>query len=65
MNIFWSYRAVGDATRMTWKQDFHMKPTAPVDDVAMTNRINTNSAVQMTIIKDRIEEIALKEKQTS
>ncbi|MEV6848451.1 SRPBCC family protein [Actinoplanes sp. NPDC051411] len=65
MNIFWSYRDTGDGTRMTWKQDFHMKPAAPVDDAAMTNRINTNSAVQMKVIKDRIEQIALKEKQSS
>lgn len=61
MNIFWDYQVVGGSTRMIWVQDFHMKPTAPVDDAAMADRINANSAIQMKIIKERIEEIARKE----
>src|SRR4051812_5572052 len=32
MNIHWAYREEPGGTRMTWTQDFHMKPTAPVDD---------------------------------
>jgi aromatase len=55
MNIFWSYSEENGSTKMTWIQDFHMKPTAPVDDAAMVERINTNSVIQMKIIKDKIE----------
>ncbi|MBV8932673.1 MAG: SRPBCC family protein [Kutzneria sp.] len=58
MNIHWTYREEDGGTRMTWIQDFHMKPTAPVDDEAMTNRINTNSPVQMAVIKDKVESAA-------
>jgi aromatase len=61
MNIFWSYRVAGPSTRLTWVQDFHMKPSAPVDDAAMTDRINTNSAIQMKVIKEQIEDLARKE----
>ena len=43
---------------MTWTQDFAMKPTAPVDNAAMTERINTNSVIQLAVIKDRVERIA-------
>jgi aromatase len=36
-------------------QDFRMKPQAPVNDAQMTERINTNSPVQMATIKQKIE----------
>jgi aromatase len=56
MQIFWEYEDLGlDGTRMRWEQKFHMRPTAPVDDLQMRDRINTNTVVQMARIKDRIE----------
>ena len=55
MRIRWCYDDGPEGTRMTWVQDFAMKPTAPVDDAAMTARINTNSRVQTAVIEERIE----------
>jgi aromatase len=58
MRIYWRYDEVPEGTRMTWVQDFAMRPTAPVDDKQMTERINTNSRIQLAFIRDRIERIA-------
>lgn len=58
MNIHWSYREDGDGIRLAWVQDFQMRPTAPVDDAGMTARINTNSAVQLDVIRAKIEQRA-------
>ncbi|MFG1811401.1 SRPBCC family protein [Streptomyces sp. NPDC049040] len=58
MEIFWSYHEVPGGTRMRWVQDFAMKPEAPVDDAGMTARINANSAVQLELIRDKIEQRA-------
>lgn len=55
MNIRWEYRTVGAGVEMRWLQDFQMKPTAPVDDDAMAERINRNTPVQMARIKSLIE----------
>ena len=55
MDIRWEYRVVGDAVEMRWLQDFALKPTAPVDDAAMTEQINRNTPVQMERIKHLIE----------
>ncbi|RKR92297.1 aromatase [Micromonospora pisi] len=55
MRIYWRYDEVPGGTRMTWVQDFAMKPTAPVNNAQMTERINTNSRIQLNIIRDRIE----------
>ncbi len=55
MNIEWTYEPAGTGTRMRWVQEFHMKPDAPVNDEQMTQRINTNSAVQMRVIKEKVE----------
>ncbi|PSK63597.1 putative polyketide cyclase [Micromonospora sp. MH33] len=55
MRIHWRYDEILGGTRMTWVQDFAMKPTAPVDNAGMTERINTNSKVQLAVIKERIE----------
>jgi aromatase len=55
MRIHWRYDEIPDGTRMTWVQDFAMKPTAPVDNAGMTERINTNSKIQLAVIKERIE----------
>ena len=55
MRIHWRYEEIPGGTRMTWTQDFAMKPTAPVDNAGMTDRINTNSAIQLAVIKEKIE----------
>ena len=56
MNIEWRYEAVEGGTRMQWRQDFHMKPQAPLNDAQMTERINANTRVQMRIIKEKLEQ---------
>ncbi|GGJ30773.1 SRPBCC family protein [Streptomyces brasiliensis] len=58
MNIRWDYEEVPAGTRMVWTQDFQMKPDAPVDDDWMTDNINKNSKVQMSLIRDKIEKAA-------
>lgn len=58
MRIRWDYTEVPEGTRMTWLQDFAMRPDAPLDDAAMTARINTNSRIQLDVIRDRIETLA-------
>ncbi|GAA3435170.1 SRPBCC family protein [Kutzneria kofuensis] len=55
MDIEWTYREEGDGTRMRWVQDFAMRPDAPVDDAAMTERINRNTRIQMDVIARKIE----------
>ncbi|MEH0843975.1 SRPBCC family protein [Micromonospora sp. CPCC 205711] len=55
MRIHWRYDREPGGTRMTWVQDFAMKPSAPVDNAGMTERINANSRVQLAVIKERIE----------
>ncbi|WP_042372850.1 SRPBCC family protein [Streptacidiphilus neutrinimicus] len=55
MNITWHYRELAAGTTMRWVQDFAMKPTAPVDDLAMTDLINRNSRVQMDVIRAKVE----------
>ncbi|MFY1678898.1 MULTISPECIES: SRPBCC family protein [unclassified Streptomyces] len=58
MNIVWTYEETSAGVRMHWRQDFAMKPDAPVDDAGMTEIINRNSPVQLALIRDRIEEAA-------
>ncbi|WP_328612809.1 SRPBCC family protein [Amycolatopsis sp. NBC_00355] len=58
MWIYWEYFAVPGGTRMRWVQDFEMKPQAPVGDGAMQDRLNTNTPVQMLLIKDKVEAAA-------
>jgi len=55
MNIRWEYRPVDGGVEMRWIQDFHLKPTAPVDDAGMTDRINQRTPVEMARIKRLIE----------
>jgi aromatase len=45
-------------TRMRWVQDFRMRPDAPIDTAAMTERINANTATQMGVIRCKIEDRA-------
>jgi aromatase len=58
MNIAWDYVQQPDGVRMRWVQDFHMKPDAPVDDAAMTERLNRNTVIQMNLIKEKVEAAA-------
>ncbi|MFG2295969.1 SRPBCC family protein [Streptomyces sp. NPDC048603] len=55
MNIHWEYTPVPGGTKMRWRQEFAMKPTAPLDDAGMTDRINANSKIQMELIRKKIE----------
>ena len=55
MNIQWFYEPVEGGTKMRWVQDFQMKPGAPVDDAWMERNINTNTPIQMGVIKEKIE----------
>ncbi|QXJ21513.1 cupin domain-containing protein [Actinomadura graeca] len=56
MNITWTFEELAaDRTRMRWVQDFEMKDGAPLDTAGMTDRINANTAVQMGLIKDKVE----------
>ncbi|MFI9051410.1 SRPBCC family protein [Streptomyces sp. NPDC053427] len=56
MDIHWSYRELPGGTGMYWRQDFAMKPEAPVDDKGMTEHINRNSKIQLELIRDKIEQ---------
>lgn len=58
MNIEWLYTNENGGTRMRWIQDFRMRPDAPIDTAAMTDRINANTAIQMDIIRKKIEQQA-------
>jgi aromatase len=58
MNIEWTYAPAEHGTTMRWIQDFRMRPDAPVDTAAMTERINANTAVQMDVIRQKIERLA-------
>ncbi|HJP80315.1 MAG TPA: SRPBCC family protein [Pseudonocardiaceae bacterium] len=58
MWIYWEYTEVDGGVRMRWVQDFEMKPVAPIDDATMTARLNTNTAAQQQLIKDKIEAFA-------
>lgn len=58
MNIFWEYVPTAEGVRMRWVQDFQMKPTAPIDDAAMTDRLNRNTRIQLERIKGLVERAA-------
>jgi quercetin dioxygenase-like cupin family protein/ribosome-associated toxin RatA of RatAB toxin-antitoxin module len=55
MNIHWIYAQEANGVRMTWFQDFHMKPSAPATDEQMTDRLNATSPIQLAVIKERVE----------
>jgi aromatase len=55
MDIEWMYEEVPGGTRMRWVQDFAMKASAPVDDSWMTDNLNTNTPIQMALIKEKVE----------
>lgn len=58
MWIYWEYLPAKDGVRMRWVQDFEMKPQAPVDDEVMQDNLNRNTAVQMRLIRDKVEAAA-------
>lgn len=58
MNIAWTYDPVPGGTLMRWVQDFKMREDSPLDDAAMTTRINRNSRVQLDHIRDEVERLA-------
>lgn len=58
MSLFWEYTQEANGVRMRWVQDFEMKPIAPINDELMTQRLNTNTAVQMKLIKEKVEAAA-------
>ncbi|NSC21568.1 polyketide cyclase [Streptomyces albus subsp. chlorinus] len=55
MSLFWEYTQEDEGVRLRWVQDYEMKPQAPVSLAAMTERLNTNSRIQMQHIKERVE----------
>jgi aromatase len=55
MSLFWEYTQTDAGVRMRWVQDFEMKPGAPLDDAGMTKRLNTNTVLQLALIKDKVE----------
>ena len=58
MDIFWTYTEVEGGVDMRWVQDFRMRPQAPIGTAAMTDRMNANTAIQMTVIKSKVEAAA-------
>lgn len=59
MNIRWEYTETEGGVCMRWVQDFEMKPDAPLDDQAMTDRINRNTVGEMDRIRKILEAAAL------
>jgi aromatase len=55
MNIDWYFEPENGGTKMRWVQDFSTKPDAPMNDEQATNYLNENTAVQMKVIKERLE----------
>lgn len=58
MDITWTYEPVDGGTLMRWIQEFAMRADSPVDDAAMTDRINRNTSVQQAHIRDEVERLA-------
>ena len=55
MTIRWEYRRTDGGVELRWIQDFQLKPTAPVNDAEMTDRINRNSPRELARIKAILE----------
>lgn len=58
MSIYWEYLDDSEGVLMRWVQDFEMKPQAPADDEQMTAHLNRNTAIQMELIRDKVEAAA-------
>lgn len=60
MSLFWEYtELVEGGTALRWVQDFEMKPQAPATDEQMTAHLNKNTAIQMDLIRTKVEAAAL------
>jgi aromatase len=58
MIIRWWYDAINYAdTIMTWEQEFTMKPQAPITEEGATNYLNTQTRLQQTVIKEKVEQM--------
>ncbi|GAA5108402.1 SRPBCC family protein [Nocardia iowensis] len=55
MYLRWEYTPEAEGVRMRWQQRFRLKPTAPVTDEQMAERINTNTPREMSRIKQILE----------
>ncbi len=55
MFLFWEYVQYDHGIVLRFVQDFEMKPGAPLDDAGMTERLNTNTAIQLKLIKKAVE----------
>lgn len=55
MWLFWEYIQEANGVRLRWVQDFEMRPGLPLDDGAMTERLNRNSRAQLELIKKKVE----------
>ncbi len=60
MRISWAFTDDDGGTLMRWRQEFEPKPDAPFTEESITKRINDNSAIQMAIIRDKVEAAAKK-----
>lgn len=58
MSLFWEYVQEDGGVRLRFVQDFEMKPGAPLDDAGMTERLNRNTAVQLRLIRDKVQAAA-------
>ncbi len=58
MFLFWEYVQRDDGILLRFVQDFEMKPGAPLDDAGMTERLNTNTPIQLKLIKKVVEAAA-------
>ena len=58
MSLFWEYVQRDDGVLLRFVQDFERKPGAPLDDAGMTDRLNTNTAAQLKLIKSKVEAAA-------
>lgn len=58
MWIYWEYLPTDHGVRMRWVQDFEMRPGLPIDDAGMAKRLDSNTKVQLGLIRDRIEAAA-------
>lgn len=58
MKIRWDYAEEGAGTRMRWRQRFALGLEAPFDLESITDRINSNSRIQLAAIKEKIETTA-------
>jgi quercetin dioxygenase-like cupin family protein len=60
MNLRWTYIDATDGglprTRLRWVQDFTVKPEAPNDDAGFEDYLNRNTVIQLSAIKERLEE---------